>query len=132
MSLSNASVDFVISAFGLKTFDSNQLSRLASELFRILRPGGSCSLLEITMPELQFLRVPYRFYINTVIPLLGRIFLKDIECYKMLGVYTEAFGSCAKFADIFANAGFEVVIKNHFFGCASSLVLTKNKISPAP
>lgn len=126
MSLPNASVDFIISAFGLKTFDSYQLSRLASELFRILRPGGSCSLLEITMPELQFLRIPYRFYIKAVIPLIGRVFLKNIECYKMLGVYTEAFGSCSRFADIFKDAGFEVVIKKHFFGCASSIVLTKN------
>jgi demethylmenaquinone methyltransferase/2-methoxy-6-polyprenyl-1,4-benzoquinol methylase len=131
MSLSDKSVDFIISAFGLKTFDSNQLRRLASELFRILRPGGSCSLLEITMPELRLFRVPYCFYINTIIPVIGRIFLKDIECYKMLGVYTEAFGSCAKFADIFRNAGFEVVVKNHFFGCSSSLILTKTNF-PAP
>jgi demethylmenaquinone methyltransferase/2-methoxy-6-polyprenyl-1,4-benzoquinol methylase len=131
MSLPDKSVDFIISAFGLKTFDSNQLSRLASELLRILRPGGSCSLLEITMPELQFFRIPYRFYINAIIPLIGRIFLKDIECYKMLGVYTEAFGSCAKFADIFRNAGFEVVVKKHFFGCASSLVLTKTNFPSA-
>jgi demethylmenaquinone methyltransferase/2-methoxy-6-polyprenyl-1,4-benzoquinol methylase len=125
MSLPDASVDFIISAFGLKTFDSSQLRRLASELHRVLRPGGSCSLLEITMPELQLLRIPYRFYINGIIPLIGRIFLKNIECYKMLGVYTEAFGSCAKFADLFRNACFEVVVKKHFFGCASSLVLTK-------
>jgi demethylmenaquinone methyltransferase / 2-methoxy-6-polyprenyl-1,4-benzoquinol methylase len=131
MSLSDKSVDFIISAFGLKTFDSNQLRRLASELFRILRTGGSCSLLEITMPELRFFRVPYRFYINTIIPAIGRIFLKDIECYKMLGVYTEAFGSCAKFADIFRKAGFEVVVKKHFFGCSSSLILTKANF-PAP
>ena len=125
MSLHDASVDFIISAFGLKTFDAVQLCRLASELHRILRAGGSCSLLEITMPESQLLRIPYRFYINGIIPWIGRAFLKDIECYKMLGVYTEAFGSCAKFADLFRTAGFEVVVKKHFLGCASSLVLTK-------
>ena len=132
MTLPDVSVDFIISAFGLKTFDSSQLRRLALELFRILRLGGSCSLLEIGMPELKPLRIPYRIYINTVIPIIGRIFLKDIECYKMLGVYTEAFHSCGKFADIFRNAGFEVVLKRHFFGCASSLVLTKKTNLPAP
>jgi len=130
-SLPDRSVDFIISAFGLKTFDSHQLRRLALELLRILRPGGSCSLLEITMPELQLLRAPYRFYINKVIPMIGRMFLKDIECYKMLGVYTEAFGSCAKFAGIFENVGFKVVVKEHFFGCASSLVLTKTSLPSA-
>jgi len=125
MKLPDESVDFVISAFGLKTFNLKQLSQLASELMRILRPGGSCSLLEITMPEQRAIRVPYHFYISKLIPMMGRIFLSDIECYKMLGVYTEAFGSCARIAHIFRNEGFEVVIKNHFFGCASSLVLTK-------
>jgi demethylmenaquinone methyltransferase/2-methoxy-6-polyprenyl-1,4-benzoquinol methylase len=125
MNLPDVSVDFVISAFGLKTFHLLQLSQLASELMRILRPGGSCSLLEITMPERQTIRVPYHIYISKIIPMMGRIFLSNIECYKMLGVYTEAFGSCAKIAHIFRSSGFEVVVKNHFFGCASSLVLTK-------
>jgi len=128
MSLHDGSIDFIVSAFGLKTFDLPQLQRLASELFRILRPGGSCSLLEISMPESRLLRIPYHFYISAVIPFIGRLFLKEIECYKMLGVYTEAFGSCTKFAGIFQSAGFNVVVKSHFFGCASSLVLTK--ISP--
>ncbi len=125
MSLMDNSVDFIVSAFGLKTFNAPLLDRLASEMFRILRPGGSCSLLEISLPPSQFLRIPYRFYIKSMIPLIGRIFLKNIECYKMLGVYTEAFGSCAEVADHFRKAGFHVEVRQHFFGCASSLVARK-------
>jgi len=123
--LADHSVDFIISAFGLKTFDPGQLSRLAKEMFRILRPGGRCSLLEISVPESNWLRAPYRFYISKVIPLVGRFFLKDIECYKMLGVYTEAFGSCRRVVEHFEKVGFRVAFKTHFYGCASSLVMIK-------
>jgi len=49
----------------------------------------------------------------------------DIECYKMLGVYTEAFGSCLRVIEYFQNAGFDVTSKSHFFGCATSIILTK-------
>lgn len=125
LGLSDGSVDFVVSAFGLKTFNTASLTRLAAETFRVLRKGGTCSFLEISLPDSIFLRAPYRFYLKFVIPLIGRIFLKNIECYQMLGVYTEAFGSCARVAKQFQDAGFRVAVKTHFFGCASSLVATK-------
>jgi demethylmenaquinone methyltransferase/2-methoxy-6-polyprenyl-1,4-benzoquinol methylase len=125
MSLPDGSVDFVISAFGLKTFNPGQLDQLAAETFRILRPGGSCSFIEISVPESRFLQLLYRWYIGAVIPFIGKVCLGDIDCYKMLGVYTAAFGSCAGCANSFGKAGFEVVVKRHFFGCATSLVLVK-------
>lgn len=123
--LQDGSVDFIISAFGLKTFDAPSLGRLAGEMFRILRAGGGCSLIEISVPPAAWLRVLYVFYVKTVIPLIGRIFLGDIECYRMSGVYTEAFGSCAKVAEHFQRAGFEIELRSHFFGCASSIIARK-------
>jgi len=122
---SDGSLDFIISAFGLKTFDHPSLKRLAAETFRLLRKGGSCSFLEISLPPSRLLRVPYHLYIGTLIPQLGRIFLKNIECYRMLGVYTEAFGSCAQVVEHFRSAGFHVTLKSHFFGCATSIIATK-------
>lgn len=128
LGLSDGSVDFIVSAFGLKTFNTASLTRLAAETFRVLRNGGSCSFLEISFPDSIFLRMPYRFYVKSVIPLIGRLFLKNIECYQMLGVYTEAFGSCARVIKQFQDAGFRVAVKTHFFGCASSIVATKIRV----
>ena len=125
MSLPDGSVDFVISGFGLKTFNAEQLSQLAAETFRILRPGGSGSFIEISVPEGRVLRGLYGWYISSIIPLVGKVFLGGIDCYQMLGVYTTAFGSCAGCVEIFRKAGFEVTFKKHFFGCATSLVLVK-------
>ena len=125
MTLLDRSVDHVICAFGLKTFDLEQTRRFATEVFRILRPGGTCSLLEISVPDNRLLGLAYVFYISTCIPLVGKIFLDGIDCYRMLGVYTTAFGSCRCVVTPFEQAGFDVELKSHFFGCATSLVLTK-------
>lgn len=130
-SLREGSVDHVVSAFGLKTFDASQLARLIQEIFRILRPGGSCSLIEISVPDSRLLRTAYLFYVGWVIPLVGRIFLRNIECYQMLGVYTRAFGNCKPVANSLRAGGFRVQAKTHFFGCASSVLATKPEQSSA-
>lgn len=125
-SLGDSSIDHVVSAFGLKTLSEGAVASFASELVRILKPGGSFSLLEISMPRNPLLRVPFSWYISGVIPLVGKLMLGDIECYRMLGIYTKEFHSCERIAPVFQKAGLSVSMQNHFFGCATSLVGTKN------
>ena len=64
----------------------------------------------------------YKWYICRFIPIIGRFCLGDIECYRMLGVYTMAFGSCESAASVFRAEGFEVDVAKHFYGCATSLI----------
>ncbi|MEM9235505.1 MAG: class I SAM-dependent methyltransferase [Verrucomicrobiota bacterium] len=125
-SLGDGSVDHVVSAFGLKTLSEHALASFASELMRILKPGGSFSLLEISMPRNDLLRVPYSWYISSVIPAVGKLLLGDIDCYRMLGAYTRDFQSCERLVPVFRQVGLTVSMKEHFFGCATSLVGTKN------
>src|SRR5205814_456615 len=61
--LESDSADVVVSSFGLKTFSARQIGQLAEQIARILKPGGSFSLLEISIPRLGILRWPYLFYI---------------------------------------------------------------------
>ena len=95
------------------------------EIHRILKPGGRFSLLEISTAEGWFLAPLYRWYLRSIIPLLGKLCLGDIECYRMLGVYTDEFVSSERVAAIFVEAGLDVRIHRHFYGCATSLVGTK-------
>ena len=99
-SLDSESVDCVICAFGLKTLNRDSLRKFALELHRILKPGGRISLLEISNGNGWWLSGAYRWYVNVVIPLVGKLLLGDIECYRMLGIYTCEFGSCEKIANI--------------------------------
>lgn len=121
-SIPDASADCVISSFGLKTFSDEQKARLAREIARILRPGGSFSFLGISVPPAPLLRTPYMFYLKHVIPRIGQLFLGDPECYRLLGIYTEAFGDCRLMGRLMQRAGLLVEYRRFFFGCATSLV----------
>jgi demethylmenaquinone methyltransferase/2-methoxy-6-polyprenyl-1,4-benzoquinol methylase len=121
-SVPSGSIDCVVSAFGLKTLSRESVAIFASEVARMLRPGGRISLIEISTADGWLLAPAYRWYVNSVIPVIGKICLGDIECYRMLGEYTGRFGSCDWLAPLFSNAGIEVSTRSHFFGCATSLV----------
>jgi demethylmenaquinone methyltransferase/2-methoxy-6-polyprenyl-1,4-benzoquinol methylase len=88
----------------------------------VLRPGGRFSLIEVSVPRHRLLRVPYLFYLVHVIPLLGRLLLGNPENYRMLGVYTTAYGDARRSLPAFRDAGLEVQVVESCFGCATGLV----------
>jgi ubiquinone/menaquinone biosynthesis methyltransferase len=120
-SLEDESADCVISSFGLKTFSDEQKNQLAKEIWRVLKLGGRFSLLEISVPENLFLRVPYVFYIKYCIPLIGFFFLGNPDNYRMLGWYTEKFRNCKTMQTSLEKVGFQVQFQRHFSGCATSV-----------
>ncbi|HET9830845.1 MAG TPA: class I SAM-dependent methyltransferase [Vicinamibacterales bacterium] len=120
--LLDASVDVVMSSFGLKTFNRCQLRALAIEVARILKPGGRVSFVEISVPPSTWLRVVYMFYIARVIPLIGAAFLGNPDNYRMLGIYTSAFANCEYFRRCCEDAGLSVRSRALFFGCATGVV----------
>ena len=117
-----ASFDAVVSSFGLKTFSLEQQVQLAGQVARLLRPGGAFSFVEISVPPHRALRLAYMFYVKHVIPLVGRLWLGNPANYRMLGIYTEAFGDCAHFARSLERAGLEVRFIRYFFGCATGVL----------
>ena len=122
-SLTAQSADYVISSFGLKTFSKEQLSLLAKEISRILKPGGHFSFIEISVPSNAILRWFYGFYLNYCIPVIGKLFLGNPDNYRMLWRYTQAFGDCRDTASVLQNAGLHVEYRELFFGCASGLYM---------
>jgi demethylmenaquinone methyltransferase/2-methoxy-6-polyprenyl-1,4-benzoquinol methylase len=121
-SLADSSAEVVVSSFGLKTFTSAQRARLAREVARILRPGGTFSFLEISVPPLALLRWPYMAYLNYIVPWIGRLLLGNPDNYRLLGVYTAAHRDCREFAQHCTAAGLRAVLSSFFFGCATGVV----------
>lgn len=120
-----ASIDCVVACFGLKTFSPPQLAALAAEVWRVLKPGGRFSFVEISMPSRWLLRVPYLLYLRYVIPLLGRLFLGNPDNYRLLAVYTERFGNGSAAVRSLERLGFDVKVEALFFGCARRISGTK-------
>lgn len=120
-SIETASVDTVISGFGLKTFNDIQLAQLAKEVHRMLKTDGNFSLIDISVPPNRLLRLFYLFYLNNIIPPIGKLFGGDVEAYKMLGKYTTNFQNAKNVKKIFETQNFEVEYIEYFYGCATSI-----------
>lgn len=117
--LPNNHYDFVTCAFGLKTFNTEQIQILALETKRILKHGGQFSFIEVSKPNNKILEALYGFYLGWVIPILGRLLLGNPEEYKMLWQYTSRFGNAKMAAEIFSNSGLSTTFNSYFYGCAT-------------
>ncbi len=115
------SADFVISTFGLKTFEPSQLDRLAALIARVLKPGGRFALIEASDPEGWVFRPLYLLHLKGILPLVERLLLRGAQDFAMIGTYCTNFGSASPFARMLEERGLEVVFKRHFFGCATSV-----------
>jgi len=117
--------DFVTCAFGLKTFNDEQLNVLALETKRILKSGGQFSFIEVSKPNNRVLKTLYGFYLGKIIPILGRLLLGNPEEYKMLWQYTKKFDNAKKATEIFADTGLKTEFNSYFYGCATGFYGTK-------
>ena len=120
-SIKNKTADYVISGFGLKTFNDEQLEKLATEIDRILKPNGKFSLVDVSVPKSSILKPFYLFYLKNIIPIMGKLFLGSPETYKMLGIYTQEFINSKNVEKIFSKFNFEVEYVEYFYGCASGI-----------
>jgi ubiquinone/menaquinone biosynthesis methyltransferase len=120
-SLEDGCADRIICGFGVKTLSDEQKDLFASEVARLLRPGGAFSLVEVSVPRGWWLKGPYMFYLKHVIPIIGWVLLGNPENYRMLGVYTEQFGDCRRMRDALVRRGLKVTYHEYFFSCASGV-----------
>jgi demethylmenaquinone methyltransferase/2-methoxy-6-polyprenyl-1,4-benzoquinol methylase len=120
--LPDASVDVVVSTFGLKTFTDDEWLRLGREVARILKPGGRFAFLEFSVPPSPLLRLPFRLYVEHYVPLIGRLVLGNPDHYRLLWQFTSRFENCERVVPAFRQAGLEVSVRSRFFGCATELI----------
>ncbi|MBF0482467.1 MAG: ubiquinone/menaquinone biosynthesis methyltransferase [Desulfovibrionaceae bacterium] len=87
--LKAASVDGVTIAFGIRNILPR--SRAHAEILRVLRPGGRYCILEFGAGRKRILKGLYNFYLNRLLPLLGRVVSGDARAYRYLAETIKAF-----------------------------------------
>ena len=113
--------DFAVSTFGMKTFSEAQIAAFAATLARVLRPGGTFSIIEASDPRGWWLRPLYRLYLDGVLPWVERLFLRGAQDFAMIGTYTRNFGDCSHLARCLEREGLEVRYARRFHGCATGV-----------
>jgi demethylmenaquinone methyltransferase/2-methoxy-6-polyprenyl-1,4-benzoquinol methylase len=80
--LPDACVDNVTIAFGIRNIKPREDAY--AEMLRVLAPGGRMCILEFGSGRTPIWKGLYNFYLNTVLPGIGRVFSGDRDAYSYL------------------------------------------------
>ena len=90
--VANARFDFVSMGYALRHIaDLNATFR---EFHRVLRPGGTLLILEISRPTQPFKRALLRFYLGWLIPVLSRLSTGNRDMQTLMRYYWDTIEHC--------------------------------------
>ncbi|MDE6392477.1 MAG: bifunctional demethylmenaquinone methyltransferase/2-methoxy-6-polyprenyl-1,4-benzoquinol methylase UbiE [Muribaculaceae bacterium] len=82
MRFDDNSFDLITVAYGVRNFQ--HLDRGLAEMARVLRPGGTLCVIELSEPASTPVRGLYRLYSRHIIPAIGRMVSGDSRAYSYL------------------------------------------------
>lgn len=124
--LENQSINFATMAYGIRNVKSSE--KCLKEVYRVLKPGGVFGILELTQPENTILRFGHKFYLKTILPILGRMLTSNQDAYQYLCNSINAFIKPKELESKLLQAGFDrVQIKALHGGIATILIARKEK-----
>lgn len=97
--------DTVIVSFGVRNFEN--LLKGLSDMNRVLKPGGTCMVVEFSKPKNYFFKQAYWFYSTKILPLIGKLISKDDSAYTYLPESVKAFPDGEDFLKVYREAGFK-------------------------
>jgi demethylmenaquinone methyltransferase/2-methoxy-6-polyprenyl-1,4-benzoquinol methylase len=99
--------DSVTSAFALR--NAVDVAALFAEMWRVLRPCGRVACMEICQPTAPAFRPLFGLYFNRIVPLLGRVLVRDPEAYTYLPESLNRFMTSAQVMRTLEGVGFRSV-----------------------
>ncbi len=124
LAFADASFDAATVAFGVRNFED--LNQGLSEIYRVLRPGGTLVVLETSVPTRFPFKQGYYFYSRYLLPVIGRIFSRDRSAYRYLSESAASFPYGDAFNNILKEIGFiGIECRPQTFGVASIYIATK-------
>ena len=118
------SYDVITMAYGIRNMPDRP--RALSEMYRVLKPGGSLVCLEFSTPPNPVWRTLYSFYLKHLIPFWGGLITGDKTGFVYLASSIRAFPNQQGLAALMEQAGFhDVTWKNYTGGIAAVHVARK-------
>ncbi|MBK6611688.1 MAG: bifunctional demethylmenaquinone methyltransferase/2-methoxy-6-polyprenyl-1,4-benzoquinol methylase UbiE [Sphingobacteriales bacterium] len=96
--------DAITVAFGVRNFANLPLG--LANMWRVLKPGGSLVILELTQPPNKLMRLGYNAYNRYWLPFIGKMLSKNNSAYTYLPASIRAFPQGNDFINHLKNAQF--------------------------
>ncbi len=117
--LNSGGFDIVTCAFGIRNIPDRTAT--LSEIHRLLKPKGKLGVLEFSLPASPLLRIPYNFYLNRIMPSLGKCVIVDKEPLHYLARSIRQWHMEVNFSSELARAGFKLTRKASLTGGVAAL-----------
>lgn len=100
-------VDCITIAFGVRNILPRE--EAFAEALRVLKPGGRLCILEFGSGKNRIWRGIYNFYLDRLLPLVGRVVSGDAAAYRYLADTIKEFPDASSLAGELLEAGFDSV-----------------------
>ncbi len=117
--------DAVTIAYGIRNVKDPL--KCIQEVHRVLKPNGTFGILELTRPANPFLAFGHRFYLEKIVPKLGKLFASDKGAYEYLCNSIQAFSEPSKISKMLSQTGFKEIQITPMFGGIATLITSQKK-----
>lgn len=118
--------DFLTMGFALRHVDN--LEDSFKEFRRVLKPGGTVLIMDVTVPKGLFSRFFFKAYFKYILPIASGIFTWDKNAYLLMRYYWDSMDQMVDIDDVLANmkkAGFSTYQHHTLLGCFSEYVAVR-------
>jgi demethylmenaquinone methyltransferase/2-methoxy-6-polyprenyl-1,4-benzoquinol methylase len=121
--LLDASVDAATVAYGIRNVQDPL--KCIQEVYRVLRPGGSFGILELTRPTNPILNFGHRAYLNCFMPIAGWCVTANRDAYQYLCNSIQSFIEPDKLEKMLADSKFTEIKRIPLSGGIATILFAK-------
>jgi len=118
--LPSNSIDCVTIAYGIRNVKNPKAC--VEEVLRVLRPGGSFAILELTQPDNPIMKLGHKIYLKTILPVVGKVIATNKEAYRYLCNSIQAFTPPAQLESTLKEVGFEKTAQKPLTGGIATII----------
>lgn len=107
-------------AYGIRNVEDPH--RCIKDVYRVLKPGGTFGILELTQPSQPVLKVAHSFYLKNILPLIGKLVTSNQAAYNYLCNSIHTFIPPEELKQHMKSVGFQNIQSHPLFGGIATVI----------